>query len=137
MSNRVLVCLPAIASYSQNSVVLINNHSANGNFPYLAGLFCRGQGNSHKQLMVHNNHPIDYGAPGRNRTSGTRFRKPLLYPLSYGAGSYGIIPQMAVRYNDFEDEREVRSNDSHCNLPPLTLTDLVSQKVLYQTSRVE
>jgi hypothetical protein len=24
------------------------------------------------------------GAPGRIRTGGTRFRKPLLYPLSYG-----------------------------------------------------
>src|SRR5690606_171369 len=24
------------------------------------------------------------GAPGRIRTCGTRFRKPLLYPLSYG-----------------------------------------------------
>ncbi len=24
------------------------------------------------------------GAPGRNRTYDTRFRKPLLYPLSYG-----------------------------------------------------
>ena len=26
-------------------------------------------------------HP--YGAPGRNRTCDTRFRKPMLYPLSY------------------------------------------------------
>ena len=25
------------------------------------------------------------GGPGRIRTCGTRFRKPLLYPLSYGA----------------------------------------------------
>jgi hypothetical protein len=24
------------------------------------------------------------GAPGRTRTSDTRFRKPVLYPLSYG-----------------------------------------------------
>ena len=27
------------------------------------------------------------GAPGRIRTCGTRFRKPLLYPLSYGGGA--------------------------------------------------
>jgi hypothetical protein len=26
---------------------------------------------------------VDLGAPGRIRTCGTRFRKPLLYPLSY------------------------------------------------------
>src|SRR3954454_17396678 len=26
-----------------------------------------------------------FGGPGRIRTCGTRFRKPLLYPLSYGA----------------------------------------------------
>ena len=28
-----------------------------------------------------------YGAPGRDRTCGLRFRKPLLYPLSYGSDS--------------------------------------------------
>ena len=28
-----------------------------------------------------------YGAPGRTRTCGTRFRKPLLYPLSYRGGN--------------------------------------------------
>ena len=27
------------------------------------------------------------GAPGRDRTCDLRFRKPLLYPLSYGGGS--------------------------------------------------
>src|SRR5205823_5488141 len=27
--------------------------------------------------------PPSHGAPGRNRTCDTRFRKPLLYPLSY------------------------------------------------------
>ena len=26
------------------------------------------------------------GAPGRNRTCDARFRKPTLYPLSYGGG---------------------------------------------------
>ncbi len=26
----------------------------------------------------------EFGAPGRTRTSDTRFRKPVLYPLSYG-----------------------------------------------------
>jgi hypothetical protein len=30
--------------------------------------------------------PNTDGAPGRNRTSDTRFRKPLLYPLSYEGG---------------------------------------------------
>jgi hypothetical protein len=28
------------------------------------------------------------GAPGRIRTCDTRFRKPLLYPLSYGGGDH-------------------------------------------------
>ena len=27
-----------------------------------------------------------FGAPGMNRTCDLRFRKPLLYPLSYGSG---------------------------------------------------
>ena len=27
------------------------------------------------------------GAPGRDRTCDLRFRKPLLYPLSYGGGT--------------------------------------------------
>ncbi len=30
-------------------------------------------------------------APGRIRTCDTRFRKPLLYPLSYGGGSAGKV----------------------------------------------
>ena len=30
-----------------------------------------------------------HGGPGRIRTCGTRFRKPLLYPLSYGAREEG------------------------------------------------
>lgn len=32
-----------------------------------------------------------YGGPGGSRTSDTRFRKPLLYPLSYGAAATYII----------------------------------------------
>ncbi len=34
---------------------------------------------------------VFYSAPGRNRTCDTRFRKPMLYPLSYrgGAGAKG------------------------------------------------
>ncbi len=35
------------------------------------------------------------GAPGRNRTCDKRFRKPLLYPLSYEGGrdeSAGAMP---------------------------------------------
>ena len=30
--------------------------------------------------------PISIGAPGMNRTCDLRFRKPSLYPLSYGGG---------------------------------------------------
>jgi hypothetical protein len=30
------------------------------------------------------------GGPGRIRTCGTRFRKPLLYPLSYEGGGRGM-----------------------------------------------
>ncbi len=32
------------------------------------------------------------GAPGRTRTSDTRFRKPLLYPLSYEGGWPRMAP---------------------------------------------
>ncbi len=33
---------------------------------------------------------IHAGAPGKIRTCDTRFRKPLLYPLSYGGGTCGL-----------------------------------------------
>jgi len=37
--------------------------------------------------------PVREGARGRTRTSDTRFRKPVLYPLSYaGAGTKGTAP---------------------------------------------
>lgn len=42
--------------------------------------------------------PIFYyfpGAPGRNRTCGTRIRNPLLYPLSYG-GLYFEINHLTI-----------------------------------------
>jgi hypothetical protein len=38
---------------------------------------------------------VGLGGPGRIRTSDTRFRKPLLYPLSYGAvdgSGYVLLP---------------------------------------------
>src|SRR5215217_1577327 len=35
--------------------------------------------------------PRPHGAPSRIRTCDTRFRKPLLYPLSYG-GWLGLLP---------------------------------------------
>ncbi len=37
------------------------------------------------------------GGPDRNRTCDTRFRKPLLYPLSYGADI--IVPSSLPRFN--------------------------------------
>ena len=40
--------------------------------------------------------PLNPGGPERNRTSDTRFRKPLLYPLSYGAvESFLILSRLA------------------------------------------
>ena len=36
------------------------------------------------------------GGPGRIRTCGTRFRKPLLYPLSYGAPWRAAVPCAAA-----------------------------------------
>ncbi len=38
-----------------------------------------------------------YGGPERNRTSDLRFRKPSLYPLSYGATMVIIITQRVVQ----------------------------------------
>ena len=35
---------------------------------------------------MHLDYLVLLGAPGRNRTYDLRFRKPLLYPLSYGSG---------------------------------------------------
>ncbi len=43
------------------------------------------------------------GAPGPTRTADTRFRKPLLYPLSYGGAEAerseraGVFARVAVR----------------------------------------
>ena len=34
----------------------------------------------------------DAGAPGLTRTADTRFRKPLLYPLSYGGLFRFLVP---------------------------------------------
>ena len=36
-------------------------------------------------------------APGRIRTSDTRFRKPLLFPLSYGGGLVGTLLDLGFR----------------------------------------
>src|ERR1043166_11407 len=36
-------------------------------------------------------------APGRNRTSDTRFRKPVLYPLSYEGRGYEGVPRDSRR----------------------------------------
>jgi hypothetical protein len=35
-------------------------------------------------------HPVKGGAPGRNRTCDLRFRKPSLYPLSYGGAPHAF-----------------------------------------------
>jgi hypothetical protein len=37
---------------------------------------------------------VEGGGPGRIRTCDTRFRKPLLYPLSYGAGRSTVQQSM-------------------------------------------
>ena len=37
-------------------------------------------------MIIGTNVGVPRGGPERIRTSDTRFRKPLLYPLSYGAG---------------------------------------------------
>ena len=38
---------------------------------------------NHVVIGVNNGGDFVYGAPGRTRTGDLRFRKPLLYPLSY------------------------------------------------------
>lgn len=43
--------------------------------------------------------PVRSGGPETNRTSDTRFRKPLLYPLSYGANYPCILPQGSQEFN--------------------------------------
>ena len=44
--------------------------------------------------------------PGQNRTADTRFRKPLLYPLSYGAGRVCASAFVCVCMTRAEAERE-------------------------------
>lgn len=44
-----------------------------------------------------------FGGPGRTRTSDLRFRRPSLYPLSYGATSPPIIPREAVPFKTASD----------------------------------
>src|SRR4051794_4529459 len=45
------------------------------------------------------------GAPGRIRTCGTWYRKPVLYPLSYG----GIAPPYGTAENPTTDPRRTRN----------------------------
>jgi hypothetical protein len=42
---------------------------------------------AHRPMRVSAGQKPFSGAPGRNRTCDTRFRKPLLYPLSYEGAS--------------------------------------------------
>ncbi len=46
---------------------------------------------------------LSWGAPGRNRTCDTRFRKPMLYPLSYG----GVDPPLVWALVDESTTRKV------------------------------
>ena len=41
------------------------------------------------------------GAPGTTRTCDLRFRKPLLYPLSYGGGGWQLGLQLAIGYERY------------------------------------
>ena len=54
-------------------------------------------------------HPVIHsrnGAPDRTRTCGTRFRKPLLYPLSYrGVKSDSIVMILRVAPEPVTSER--------------------------------
>ena len=50
------------------------------------------------QIMQRNAERSDLvGAPGRDRTCGTRIRNPVLYPLSYG-GKEKLIVFISVGY---------------------------------------
>ena len=42
--------------------------------------------------------PYFIGAPGMNRTCDLRFRKPLLYPLSYEGGGWCEIRRHTLRH---------------------------------------
>jgi hypothetical protein len=54
-------------------------------------------------------------APGRNRTCDQRFRKPLLYPLSYEGGNCSI--GLAARLSELGECRR-----GHAALAPVQLT---------------
>ena len=45
-----------------------------------------------KREVLRDRATLDGNAPGRIRTCDLRFRKPLLYPLSYEGGSVIIVP---------------------------------------------
>lgn len=46
--------------------------------------------------------------PGRSRTYGTRFRKPLLYPLSYrGVSSRLTLSNLLLEFNGLRSQRDL------------------------------
>src|SRR3954469_14320361 len=50
-----------------------------------------------------------FGGPGRIRTCGTRFRKPLLYPLSYGA----LAERLTEPLGNTRHSRLVTTGEAH------------------------
>ena len=74
------------------------------------------------------------GAPGRTRTSDTRFRKPLLCPLSYG-GRAEVYPAAEGRFGLFRPRQaRVRGAPSRCN-EVRRRTDLVGARDRSSTRR--
>ena len=51
---------------------------------------CAGQSTHRLQVAETPTYKVFCSAPGRNRTCDTRFRKPMLYPLSYRGGMFAM-----------------------------------------------
>ena len=52
--------------------------------------------------------PVCSAPPGRIRTCDTRFRKPMLYPLSYGSGTSTRVRRWSTRIQIVERSRSIR-----------------------------
>src|SRR5947207_9499451 len=82
---------------------------AGGSPPSIPDLLPSGRRGTHDETRVNDVSRHHTGAPGRNRTCDTRFRKPLLYPLSYeGEGWRNDGGKLAVRPPASRNEVQVQ-----------------------------
>jgi hypothetical protein len=77
---------------------------------------CQTSGDAGMSRITRNT--TNVGAPGRNRTSDTRFRKPLLYPLSYEGESLTPLYRPLVAGWPLPADRQSLGTSIRRLLPP-------------------